>query len=130
MGTSRVLAKPRERPRRFAGEKGAGSRTCGFGNTGPATATELCADERGRHGVGVDVDNLRKRDRDLAIPVDQRLGADDRHADQASIGVEAQRVALGRLVEVNGRRRVAHVQVEHVAVGVVEDVVEKWMSRS
>ena len=33
-------------------------------------SAELCADERGSHGVGIDVDDLWKRNRDLALPLD------------------------------------------------------------
>ena len=40
------------------------------------------------------MDNLRERDRDLAVAIDQRLGTHDRHADQPSLTVEAQRMTL------------------------------------
>jgi hypothetical protein len=82
--------------------------------------------ECGSHGVRVNVDDLRERDRDLALPVDQGLGADDRHADESPLGIEAQRVTLRRLVEVHSRRGIADVQVEHIDVRVIEDVV--WTS--
>jgi hypothetical protein len=50
--------------------------------------------------------------------------ADDGDADQLSVGPEAESVSLGRLVEVDGGRRVADVQVENVPLRVVVDPVE------
>lgn len=78
----------------------------------------LYAGECRSHSVRADVDDLRERDRDLAVAIDQRLGIDDRHADEPPLSVEAQRVTLGRLVEVHSGGRIADMQVEHVDVDV------------
>ena len=52
-----------------------------------------------------------QRQGNLAVAVDTGLCADDRDADKLACCIEAEGVALWTLVEVDGRRRVALVQV-------------------
>jgi hypothetical protein len=66
----------------------------------------LYAGECGSHSVRADVDDLRDRDRDLAVEIDQRLGIDDRHADEPPVSVEA-RGSSGRTGPVQGDRRLS-----------------------
>jgi hypothetical protein len=55
------------------------------------------------------------------------LRVDDRQAHQLALVVEADRVALGGLVESDGSRRVSDREVEHVGVRVVVDAVkDSW----
>ena len=75
------------------------------------------------------MNDFGERDLDLAFAIDQSLGAHEGHPHDVSLGVKAQRVTLGRLVEVGHRRRIPLVQVEHVDLGVVEDVVESEESK-
>ena len=47
-----------------------------------------------------------------------------RDADQPAFGIEADVVAFGGAVEVDRCARVSYVQLEHVDVAVIDDVVE------
>ena len=80
--------------------------------------------DRGCQRCWIDRHPLGDRDDDRSRAVEQLLGVDDRDADELAVPVEAQGVSLGGLVEVDGLVRLAHVEVQHVDIGVVVDAVE------
>src|SRR5712691_1695232 len=67
---------------------------------------------------------LRECDHDLSVLLEEPVGVHDRDADEAAVGAVTRRVALGRGVEVDGRARIAYVEVEDVGLAVVDDAVE------
>jgi hypothetical protein len=77
----------------------------------------------GEH-VGVDLDALRDRDRDRALLFEEPLRVDDCHADEPSLAVKAEVVALGGLVEIDGLGGIGAMQIEHVAFTVIADAVK------
>jgi hypothetical protein len=65
-----------------------------------------------------------KRHPEFTVTLQQPLRSNEREANDVALAVEADGVALRRLVEVGGACGIADVEVEHVSVGVVFDTVE------
>ena len=61
----------------------------------------------------------RHGDAQLSLSLQQLLGTDQGQPDQLAVAIEANRVSLRPLVEVNRARGIADVEVEHVGAGVV-----------
>jgi hypothetical protein len=70
-----------------------------------------------------DVPGHRKRHPQLAVAVQQSLRPNEGEPDDVAVTVEADGVAVRRLVEVDRPGGIAHVEVEHVCVSVVLDAV-------
>jgi len=67
-------------------------------------------------------------DVDAPFSIQQFPSVDNSDAHEPSVYIEAERVTLGRLVEVHGAAGVTHMQIEHIRLPVVGDVIKDGTS--
>ena len=78
----------------------------------------------------VNLDSLWNCDTDLAACFKILSHPYEGDTDESMLGIEAQMMALGRFLEVDRLAGVAQVEIEHVALSIVGDVVERDATKS